>query len=458
MRREVPWPADAAAVARALASDPASAGWCWLDDWSGRSVLGAAAETRTAEPGREREFLDGLRESDTATETSQGWAVVLGYEFGQSLLGVDPSPDDAAPGFALRLDTALVLDTARRAAELRGPDDAAIDAWMARFGASLTSNAALGGSAAGGSAVGDSDASAFGGADGQARWRRTNAAYQAEVEACRSAIRDGDAYVLCLTDTATAPASGVDPLALYLRLRSGGTPARGGAVVAGERALVSASPESFLGVGGGRVSTHPIKGTRPRGETADADARLAAELAEDPKERAENLMIVDLMRNDLSRICEPASVATTGFLRVESHPHVHQLVSTVEGRLRPGRDAIDAIAACFPGGSMTGAPKRRAVEILRDLEGGPRGLYSGCFGWLGAGDAELAMTIRSVELRGIGTPGATALVGAGGGVTIDSDPAAEQAEKNLKAAPLLAALAAERASARAAGRVAGGYS
>lgn len=228
-------------------------------------------------------------------------------------------------------------------------------------------------------------------------------------------------------------------------------------IVAGERALVSASPERFLSAypldrggdgidrGGGRglgIATHPIKGTRMRGGDPARDAELAAELRADPKERAENLMIVDLMRNDLSRVCAVGTVAVDGFLRVESHPHVHQLVSTVRGVLAEGADIRDAIACCFPGGSMTGAPKRSSVDILAGLEPGPRGLYSGCFGWIDdGGAAELAMTIRSVELRGIGGASPRALVGAGGGVTADSDPDRELAEKHLKARPLLAVLA-----------------
>lgn len=474
----MPWPADAAAVAGALAAggadgaDGAVPAWCWLDEWEGRSILGSAAEVRIAERGREREFLRGLRDGGR-----EGWIVALGYELGVPLLGLDPAPgvdaDAVAPAFALRMETALLLDHARGTAELRGPSDAVLDAWMERYGAPLLTDGVKPGgdgscdsgrsapsaqddgrawgpaqddgrgrSFARGSAQGD-------GGLGRAGWRKTPAEYEAEVEACRAAIRDGDAYVLCLTDTAAVPAAGVDPLGLYLRLRgaAAGRAVRGGVLVAGERALVSASPERFLGLRDGRIATHPIKGTRPRGETPEDDARLAAELAADPKERAENLMIVDLMRNDLSRVCVPGTVATTGFLRVETHPHVHQLVSTVEGELLPGADAVDAIAACFPGGSMTGAPKRRAVEILAALEGAPRGLYAGCFGWIGRGaggesEAELAMTIRGVELRGVGTPAAVALVGAGGGVTADSRPAQEEAEKRLKAAPLLAALGA----------------
>ena len=437
VRREVPWPADAAALARVLARQSA---WCWLDAWDGRSILGAASEVRVAERGAEREFLAALRGGEP-----QGWVVVLGYEFGVGLMGLDPAPDDAAPALALRLDTVLVLDHVAGTAELRGPDDAALDAWLAAhdLGASADGEIRTG--------LGDGAGTEVGGPRAKAAWRRTAAEYEDEVEACRAAIREGEAYVLCLTDTArvqTEGPGGCDPLELYLRLRARGSASRGGVIVADGRALVSASPERFLSVRGSRVATHPIKGTRPRGATPDADVALAEELAADPKERAENLMIVDLMRNDLSRVCVPGTVRTTGFLRIETHPHVHQLVSTVEGELRPGANALHALEACFPGGSMTGAPKRRAVEILQHLERAPRGLYSGCFGWLGADDAELAMTIRSVELRGVGSEvrggaRAGARIGAGGGITIDSDPVREQAERLLKAAPLLRALDAE---------------
>lgn len=446
---------DAVAVARAFAGEAA---WFWLDGGGSSSYLGVAERVLLAERGREREFLAELRrfcepgaegrEQDPGAGFSGGWVVALGYEFGVSLLGLEPLPDDAPPAFALRAETVLRVD--RERAELIGPSDAALDAWLARFGAGEPEPAGarprLGVLPEIGVLPDETGrirpVELSEPAERPAFWRRSG--YEADVEACRAAIRDGDAYVLCLTDTAIVPGA-PDPLRLYLRLREAGPALRGGVLVAGDRALVSASPERFLGVRGARVSTHPIKGTRPRGGDEREDAALADELARDPKERAENLMIVDLMRNDLSRVCDPATVATEGFLRVESHPRVHQLVSTVTGRLRDGCDVFDAIEACFPGGSMTGAPKCRAVEILASLERAPRGLYSGCFGWIDAGgDAELAMTIRSVELRGLGGDrrAAEARVGAGGGVTADSDPAREEAEKALKAAPLLAALGA----------------
>jgi anthranilate synthase component 1 len=226
-------------------------------------------------------------------------------------------------------------------------------------------------------------------------------------------------------------------LAVYLAVRESSATHHGGLIRIGEVSLLSASPERFLDVEPeGLVRTRPIKGTRARGATPDADARLAAELLASEKERAENLMIVDLMRNDLSRVCEVGSIAVTRLLAVESYAHVHQLVSTVEGRLRSGYDAIDAIGACFPAGSMTGAPKLRATELLDELEQRPRGIYAGTFGYLGFdGRADLAMTIRSIVLDERG-----ATVGAGGGITALSDPEEELAEARLKAAALLAAL------------------
>lgn len=444
-----------AAVARSLTRTGA---WCWLDgaatvpgETPGHSYLGAASGVRIAEHGDEHGFLASLRGSRSdgglpARPVSsdgfrRGWVTALSYEFGVALMGISPAADTASPGFALRLDTVLVLDHKRGIAELRGESEAGLDAWLDAHGESLLS-----------ADPGDpeptirSSRAAPGPGEAVPRWRRNADRYRAQVEACRAAIRDGEAYVLCLTDTAELAGCETDPLELYLQLRGMGVAVRGGVVQCGERALVSASPERFLTVRGDLVATHPIKGTRPRGRSAQQDALLASELRADPKERAENLMIVDLMRNDLSRVCVPGTVAVDGFLRVERHPQVHQLVSTVTGRLSDGSTAVDAILACFPGGSMTGAPKRRAVELLAGLEGAPRGLYSGCFGWIDdGGDAELAMSIRGVELRGIGSADALAFVGAGGGVTAESDPDREHREKLAKAEPILRALAGEAA-------------
>lgn len=436
--REVNWPRDTAAVARSLARAEA---WFWLDGSAvepggsaGVSYLGETTTVLLASKGHEREFLQGLcREPDSAPGGT-GWVVALGYEFGVGLMGEDPAVDTVPPAFALRPSTVLVLNHSNHTAEIRGKDDAAIDAWLGRHGPAFGAESPVN------SPIVCSPPAARHSVPPTV-WRRSDTRYLEDVRECKRAIREGEAYVLCLTDTAEIENQNVDPLNLYLELLNGGAAIRGGILVAGDRALVSASPERFLSKRGETIATHPIKGTRARGETPEADVILADQLATDPKERAENLMIVDLMRNDLSRVCAPGSLRISGFLQVETHPRVHQLVSSVIGQIRDDANMIDAIEACFPGGSMTGAPKRRAVQLLSALEGRPRGLYSGCFGWLGDdGNAELAMSIRCIELRGEGGAGQRALVGAGGGVTIDSDPDLELAEKMLKSTPLLAAL------------------
>ena len=271
-----------------------------------------------------------------------------------------------------------------------------------------------------------------------ATWRYTDAEYLAMIEACQDAIAAGDAYQLCLTSEVAIDVR-PDPFSTYLALRESSPSHHGGLIVTGETALLSASPEQFLSVTpSGRVSSSPIKGTRKRSADPVEDAALAAELLASDKERAENLMIVDLMRNDIGRVSEVGSVTVSQLLAVESYPHVHQLVSTVEGQLAAGLTAVDAVAATFPAGSMTGAPKLSATRILAGLEQRPRGIYSGAFGYFSLdGSVDLAMVIRSIVL----TPdGAT--VGAGGGITALSVPEEELAEVKLKAAALLRVLGA----------------
>jgi len=186
------------------------------------------------------------------------------------------------------------------------------------------------------------------------------------------------------------------------------------------------------------VHTSPIKGTRPRGSTEVDDQALRDELESSDKERAENVMIVDLMRNDLGRVCKPGTVGVTSLLAVESYAQVHQLVSTVRGELADGLDGVDAIAACFPAGSMTGAPKRSAAAILDGLEQRARGIYAGAFGYVGFdGAVDLGMVIRSIIMDARGCT-----VGTGGGITALSVPGEELAEAKLKAAALLAVLGA----------------
>ncbi|MCC2032254.1 anthranilate synthase component I family protein [Microbacterium allomyrinae] len=276
-----------------------------------------------------------------------------------------------------------------------------------------------------------------------ARDREEPDAYAALIERCRDAIREGDAYQLCLTTRFAVDAT-IDPVEAYRRLRDTTPAHHGGFVRSGEVALVSASPERFLEIaddattGERAVRTRPIKGTRPRGADAVSDAELEAELRASEKEQAENVMIVDLMRNDLSRVCLPGTVTVDRLLEVESYPAVHQLVSTVSGMLRPGTTVGELLDATFPAGSMTGAPKLSAMSILHSLERAPRGLFAGCFGWVGDdGALDLAMVIRSIVVHPTG-----AYVGAGGGITWRSDAAAEVAEVGIKARGPLAALGA----------------
>ncbi len=262
--------------------------------------------------------------------------------------------------------------------------------------------------------------------------------YAEQVEACRDAIAAGEAYQLCLTTRFTVPGS-VNADEAYRRLRLTVSGYHGGMIRIGSRTLVSASPESFLSVTGGIVRTRPIKGTRPRHPDPATDAALAEELRADPKERAENVMIVDLMRNDLARICRVGTVSVEDLFVVESYPAVHQLVSTVAGALNADLDVGELLDATFPAGSMTGAPKLSAMRILAGLEGAPRGLFAGCFGWVAPdGDLALSMVIRSLVIDED-----AAYVGAGGGITWLSQPDREVAEVAVKARGPLAAVGAD---------------
>ncbi|MEV4557577.1 anthranilate synthase component I [Kitasatospora sp. NPDC049285] len=202
--------------------------------------------------------------------------------------------------------------------------------------------------------------------------------------------------------------------------------------------VVGSSPEALVKVAEGAAMLHPIAGTRHRGATPHEDAELAAELLADPKERAEHLMLVDLGRNDLGRVCAPGSVEVVEFMQVERYSHVMHIVSTVTGTVAEGRTALDVLTACFPAGTLSGAPKPRAMQIIEELEPTRRGLYGGCVGYLDfAGDSDTAIAIRTAVIRDH-----TAYVQAGAGVVADSDPHAEDTECRNKATAVLRAVAA----------------
>ena len=260
--------------------------------------------------------------------------------------------------------------------------------------------------------------------------RHSDSQYLELISASRREIRRGQSYEICLTNQFDYPVQ-IDPLPTWLALRRHNPAPHGALFVLPGVAVLSSSPERFLSVDAhGAVCAQPIKGTRRRGADAVADARLRAELAASEKDRAENLMIVDLLRNDLGRVCMIGSVEVDGLFTVESFATVHQLVSTIRGQLVPSCDAVQAVRAAFPPGSMTGAPKLRTMEIIDGFEGGARGPYSGALGWFSVdGAADLAVVIRSVVVAG-----GHATVGAGGAVVELSSPAAELDEMLLKAA------------------------
>jgi anthranilate synthase component 1 len=467
---------DPAEAFRALCTD--SDGAFWLDSGigaaTGWSMLGTAARRVTASveegtvtespSGRrhlgsifeflrgdlaepDHEILTGNAPSPSAPEAHPdagpfglGWVGWLGYELHAQTMGTGLGRRSRHPDAALLfVDRAVVFDHAAGVVSLlalgaRWEGDLAawrqetVDRLFGKAGPAPRSPAEAP------EAGRDRAPGAAAGVD----WASTDEEYLELLAACRRSIADGDAYQLCLTNEARLPVH-PDPIETYLALRRASPTHHGGFLRIGEVSLLSASPERFLTVtADGIVETRPIKGTRPRGRTDAEDAALAAELLASEKERAENLMIVDLMRNDLGRVCEVGTVSVPTLFAVESYAQVHQLVSTVRGRLAAGASGVDAVEACFPAGSMTGAPKHSAISILDGLERRPRGIYSGAFGYFGLdGRVELAMVIRSMVIDPDGVS-----VGAGGGVTALSVPEEELEEVRVKARALLGVLGA----------------
>ena len=263
----------------------------------------------------------------------------------------------------------------------------------------------------------------------------SRSAYEAAVARVRAYIAAGDIFQANLSQRFSAPLA-MAPFTLYRRLRER-TPAPFAAFLdLGDVIIASASPERFLSLRDGRVEARPIKGTRPRGRTPEEDRVLARELLRSEKDRAENVMIVDVLRNDLGRVCRYGSVSVPELWTLETHPTVHHLVSTVTGELAEGRDALDLLLAAFPGGSVTGAPKVRAMQIIAELERCPRGPYCGAIGYVSVTDAmDLSVVIRTFVIAG-----ETVTFQVGGGITADSNPAAEYQETLDKARALLGAL------------------
>jgi para-aminobenzoate synthetase len=365
-----------------------------------------------------------------------GFAGYLGYELkaerGGDLVHRSPLPD-AALVFCDRL---IAFDHDEHRVHLLALADSAgaaeADAWLAATGRDLEGLAT----------PAPPTPPAPGALSFSAREARD--AYLANIAACKHEIFEGETYEVCLT-TELRSDRAIDPLAAYRVLRARNPAPHAALLRLGDVSVLSSSPERFLRVDRERiVESKPIKGTAPRAAHPAEDAYRAAALREDDKSRAENLMIVDLVRNDLGRVCTLGTVEVPKLMAVESYATVHQLVTTIRGRLRDDASALDAIRAAFPGGSMTGAPKLRTMEIIDRLEGGPRGVYSGALGFLSVnGTADLSIVIRTLVASPNGLQ-----IGAGGAIVAASDPDAEHDEMLLKARAVLQAVGGALADER----------
>jgi anthranilate synthase component 1 len=278
--------------------------------------------------------------------------------------------------------------------------------------------------------------------------RSTDEEYAAAIERSKQFIRDGDVFQVVVSQRFDHELT-AEPLDVYRVLRTLNPSPYMYLVSLADAAgepywIVGSSPEALVKVEGRRVFTHPIAGSAPRGDTPEADLAFADRLEHDEKERAEHLMLVDLARNDLLKVCTPGTVEVTEFMQVERFSHIMHLVSSVEGDLAPGHDAIDAFRATFPAGTLSGAPKPRALEIIDELEPAQRGVYGGVVGYFDfAGSADVAIAIRTVLIQG-----GVARVQAGAGLVADSDPVAENQEARNKAAAPLRAVAVANAMTR----------
>jgi anthranilate synthase component 1 len=389
-------------------------GGFWLDDSLGDAVsyLGVGVPVATADPFAEFDRAGALPVSRI------GW---VSYGERVATMGVSAAPDTQPRTGMLDVSLAIEINHRDNSMSVIGTErNKSFDELLAAVSAFAGVTAPKTASPPARTAV----------------WRDDPHDYASLIETCLEHIREGDAYQLCLT-TGVHVGGEIDVVDTYCALRTIAPTRHAAFLRIGDIALLSASPETFLTVHGRLASTSPIKGTRRRSDDPAEDRRLKTELETSEKERAENLMIVDLCRNDLSRVCEPGSVTVTSLNRIETYSTVHQLVSTVTGELRTDCSAGDAARVLFPAGSMTGAPKQSAVEILTRLETAERGIYSGAFGFAGAGNLSLAMTIRTIVVE----PGG-AHIGVGGGITSGSRADEEIAEVGIKAAALLAVLGA----------------
>lgn len=337
------------------------------------------------------------------------------------MLATDLAVLDHSDGSVLLIANAINFDNT---------DKRVADAWADAVKRLDVMTDELGASAAATVAVVDTDR------DAEYTSRTPKPDFLASVATAKEAIADGEAFQIVVSQRFEM-ACDADPLDVYRVLRATNPSPYMYLLRFDGFDIVGSSPEALVKVTEGRVMAHPIAGTRWRGQTPEADATLASELLQDDKERAEHLMLVDLARNDLGRVCHPGTVEVVDFMSVERYSHVMHIVSTVVGQLTAGRSALDVLEATFPAGTLSGAPKVRAMELIDDLEPSRRGLYGGTVGYFDfAGDMDMAIAIRTALLRH-----GRAYVQAGGGIVADSDAEYEFTESVNKALAVLRAVA-----------------
>jgi anthranilate synthase component 1/para-aminobenzoate synthetase len=380
---------------------------------------------------------------DYPCEFTLGWLGYLGYELKRETGGSDVTAEtpDACLLFAGR---AVVLDHVEHTVWLLALDTADAAGWLATARTATEAAAGSAAAAGGSGAVGDS---APGRAPLDFTARDSEVAYKAKITEAQHQIAEGNTYEVCLTTALTAEldAAAPGPWRSYLALRRRNPAPFASYLRFGDLTVASTSPERFLRIAAdGGMRAEPIKGTRHRDSDPARDALLRHELESSPKDRAENIMIVDLLRNDLSHFAVPGSVSVSRLCAIESYATVHQMVSTIDARLRPGMPRAEAVAACFPAGSMTGAPKVSTMAILDRLEGAARGVYSGAIGYFSLnGATDLAVAIRTLVRTEQAGGGAGLSLGVGGAITADSSPQEEYEEIRTKAFGVLSALGAE---------------
>ncbi len=390
------------------------------------------------------QWLDDAWEQGAPTQQlpfdfALGWLGWLGYELKRETGGsdVNSSTPDAALLFAAR---AVVLDHQEGDVWLLALEAPDCEEWLdtARSAVAAAASNATDSPGAATEAKDHSAPPSFTGRD-------TEQHYKDQIAAAHQEIANGNSYEICLTTALTATVPAIDPWSTYLALRRSSPAPFGSFLAAGSITVASTSPERFLQVApDGGLRAEPIKGTRARGADTASDAELRADLVSSPKDRAENIMIVDLLRNDLSHFAVPGSVTVSRLCAIETYATVHQMVSTINAQLQPGASRAEAIAACFPAGSMTGAPKISTMAILDRLESGPRGVYSGAIGYFSRnGAADLAVAIRTlvIDQRTIGE--ARLSLGLGGAITADSVASDEYQEIRVKSRGVLSALGSQ---------------